>query len=395
MSVARPLGFVAAWAALLVVVPLASAQKRITVTRAAPLLHLIPADAVGGMTVDASRVRTDRLFRRSFAPLLAAGEPMAEPLDELGLRIDQVEGVAIFLPPAPAPDPEDRYPRREPFGEPIFLFRATEPFEGPARLIERGIAQMLPDGRTLAISDGRGNAGALEALGAANAPAAGSAAALAEKLGEQAPAALLAFGDVTIVRGMMLRELDFAARQEDEWIPAFGLLRPAIAEADAYAVAVDLQDGALSARLVAASPGAEAAGRLKRTAEAAVTLAENVLNGLPAAMMRRDPGEAAIVTLVANALRKVAASIEVGADVVGAGPDGNGGAARVTVSVTADAEVTAAGANLMVAVFNEEFRRGRDYPRPVREVEVQDAEEAADAEDMIRERAIRGGIDER
>ena len=357
--------FAAAWAVALSVVPFASAPA--SAQEAAgppPLLHLIPADAVGGMTLDVARLRADPLFARTAGPLFEPRGPLAEPLEALGLSFEEIDGVAAFLPPAPAPDPNDRYRYRDPVGEPVVFLRTAEPVSVPEELVERGAAKALADGRTLALALSRRGAETLAGLGESRAPAEGSAAALAEALAGEGPAALVMFGDVTAVRSAMMKELDFAARQEEEWIPAFGLARPAITEANAYALTADLKEGALSAKLVALAPNADAAGRLRRTADAAVTIAENVLNGLPGAMLRREPGDAAIVTLVATALRGVLSSVEVTDESVD-------GAARVIVTARADAGVTAAGANLLVAAVREEFaprRYGRPAPfKPARE----------------------------
>ncbi|MFH5806125.1 hypothetical protein [Alienimonas sp. DA493] len=367
----------AAWVAALLVAPFAAAQE--ADAEPPPILHAIPADAVGGMTLDVERLRGDPLFERTVAPLLADGGPFAVALGELGLSFADVRAVAAFVPPAPPPDPEERYPSRDPVGEPLFLVRVAGPVVVPEKLAERGVARALPDGRTLALAIGRRGGETLAALGEPQAPAAGSAAALAEELGTESPAALLLFGDVTAIRSAMLRELDFAARREDEWIPAFGFARPAVTDADAYALAADLSGGALSARLVAAAPDPAAAERLRQTAGAAVVVARNVLNGLPAAMLRREPEEAAVVALVAAALRKILATVEV------TGETGDGMSVRVGVSATVDAETTAVGADLLVAAVRAEFGPRESDRRPPRVREFRNAPEALEEPDALNE----------
>ncbi|MEM9702774.1 MAG: hypothetical protein AAF907_10070, partial [Planctomycetota bacterium] len=318
----------------------------------APVSHLIPADAIGAMTLDATRVKADPLFQQSFGPLLQPDKPMAEPLEILGLSLENLEAMAIYLPPAPEPDPEDRYPRREPFGEPIFLFRGAEAFTPAERLLNSGVARMLPDGRTVAVSDDRDNAEAMEKLGEAAAPKPGSAAALAEALTREAPAALTMYGDVTAIRTSLLTELDRAVRDEEAWIPVFGMIRPAIVNADSYTLAIDLMDGTLSARLLAGCPSDAAAERLEKTANAGLTVLENILNGLPGAVMRRDPGEAALVTLIANAARKVTAAAEIARK-----PYGDGG--FVTITASADGEITGLMTNMMAGLMEAEMGGGR------------------------------------
>ena len=366
------------WVAALCLAPLAAAQE--PAAGPPPLAHLIPADAVGGMTLDVGRLRADPVFARAAAPLFGRRGPLSEPLEELGLSFEEVEAVAAYLPPAPPADPDDRFPSREPFGQPVIFVRAAGPVAVPERLADRGTARALPDGRTLAVALGRRGGDALADLGEPIAPADGSAAAAAEALAADGPAALTAFGDVTAVRAAMLHELDFAARREDEWALAFGLARPAVTDATGYALAADLTDGALTARLVALCPDAAAAGRLRRTAEAAVTIAGNVAEGLPGAMLRREPDDAAVVLLVANAARGVLDSVAVrGGDADGAD------AARVVVEATADAAVTAAAADLLAGAAREEFGRRprRPLPGETRRIDraLETAEEALDDAD--------------
>ncbi len=364
------------------------------------LLRLMPADAVAGVTVDVARLRAEPLFAEQFAPLFEPRGPFAEPLDALGLRLDQIEAVAAYLPPAPAPNPDDPYPSREPFGAPLVLVRTVGAATAPQRSARQEPVRALPDGRTLALAGSRRSAAALAALGEATAPADGSAAALAEELTDAAPAVLAAFGDVTAVRSAMLAELDFSARREDDWIPAFGFARPGVVDANAYGFAMDLRDGVLNVRLLARAPNDAAADRLVRTAEAAVTIAANVANGLPSAILRRDPGEAAIVSLVAGAARKALASVEVTTvDGAGGGTEPDGAAPRVHVAATADAEVTRAIALLTVGAIREEFdrdRRGRteemeDFEDSAEEI-AEDAEEVMEeVEEATEEEVLPGG----
>ncbi|QDT15111.1 hypothetical protein [Alienimonas californiensis] len=364
------LRFAATCVAALSAAPLAVAQTATPGTEPPPILHAIPADAVGGVTLDVERLRGEPVFARTVAPLLGEGGPFAVALGELGLAFEDVRAVAAFVPPA---DPEEPYPSRDPVGEPLFLVRVNGPVVVPEALAERGVAKVLPDGRTLALAIGRRGGETLAALGAPQAPAAGSAAALAEELAHAAPAGLLAFGDVTAVRSALLTELDFAVRREDEWIPAFGFAHPAITSADALALAVELREGVLAVRLVAAAPDAASADRLRRTAEAAVIVAGNVLNGLPGAMLRREPEQAALVALAANALRRTLASVAVtGEGPVDAPP-------RAAVAATVDAETTAAAAALLIAALREEFgpRPAGRSPR-VREIGAPEARDASE-----------------
>ena len=370
----------AALAGLLLFVPPATAAEP------PPLVDLVPDGAVGAVVVDVAALRTDPRA----AELIALVAGPGGPLDSLARRLDLdpagVDGVALFLTPNPPPAPGERkglgIRRRSAFDEPVMLLRTA----GPAPAVpDRGPAadrvKALPDGRTLAVTDRPGSPAFLNLGGTDPAPpAAGSALAAALKHAAAGPAPqLVMVGDVAAVRVEALPDVDRAVRDEDAWVPVFGLVRPAFVDADRLTLTATLAGGGLSARLVADAPDPAAADRLARTAEAAVTIGRNLLNGLPPALMRRRPEAAAAMGLAAGLLRPTLA----GAEVTIEPADGDGGAdadadaRRVTVTMSADPAATAAAAELLTGLLRAEVgRRGRfGAARGIRVEEVDDAVE--------------------
>ena len=352
---ARPLAFAAV---LLVAGPLAAGPPGDGEPAAGgppDLLRLIPADAVQGAVIDVDRLRGEPPADRLLEPPGGPGGLFAGPLGALGLEFAQVAAVAVFLPPA---EPENPDPYGSPVGDPVVLIRCRAAVTAPAGAVARGLVRPLPDGRTLAVAGGPRALAAVAALGGAAEPAAGSPAGLLEEVAAERSAgeraadgrapAVRAFWDVTAMRGVLLDGFDQASHREEEWLPAYGLARPAVVHADAYALAADLAGGQLSATLTADAPDAAAAGRLRRTADAAATLGENLLDALPGVMLRRDPGRAAAVVPLAVGLRAALGAREVTRE-----------GTRVRVAARADPDVTAAAADLLAGALAAGVR-----PRP-------------------------------
>ena len=356
-----------------------------------PLVDLIPDGAVGAVVVDVAALRTDPRAAELIALVAGPGGPFESLTRRLDLDPAGVDGVALFLTPDPPPAPGERkgpgIRRRSAFDEPVMLLRTAGPApavpgSGPAA--DR--VKALPDGRTLAVTDRPGSP-AFRAVGTTDPapPAAGSALAAALNAAAGPAPQLILVGDVAAVRVEALPDLDREVRNENAWVPVFGLVRPAFADADRMTLAVTLADGGLSARLVADAPDAGAADRLARTAEAAVTIGRNLLNGLPPAMMRRRPEEAAMMGLAANLLRPSF----VGAEVAVEPADGTGepDARRVTVTMSADPAATAAAAELLTARLREEVgRRGRfGAVRGLERIELDEADVVEEAVEELLE----------
>ncbi len=354
------------------------------------LLRLLPADALFAGVVDAERVLADPLLDRLAPVLTDRGGLFARPAERMGLSMEDLAAAAMFVPQLDSEADANR--RRRGPEQPVFLFRTVGPAALPAGLSDTGHLRLLPDGRTLVLCDDPRSAAVAELFAMERAddvpaaPPANSAAALAiataaaltggatgdatdgagttDGAGAGGPAALV-YGDLRRLREEIVTGIDRSVRNEDEWLPIFGLVRPAVVNADVFALTANLEAGALSVRLTARARNRDAAGRLERTAAAAITLGENLAEGLPAAMLRNNPGLGTMVVPVAAAARRLLGNAAVARNGDGqhdgpndgvqnddgqnGGGQNGGGGTRVTVTTNLDAATLTSMADLAAA----------------------------------------------